>query len=147
MRTFFCGLIYSASLTHKNEYSKRLGHTLPLRKYTISASNVFVIPQPQLSGEIPLKPLGKDELMRKRNVHIQFWLNESEAKKFNQKVERSRLPRETYLRHLINGLLPNDAPPPDFYDLNRELHFIGTNMNQIARKANALNIIDEYVWD
>ena len=48
--------------------------------------------------------------MRKRNVHIQFWLDKKEAEAFQKKVKRSGLSREAYLRHLVNGLEPQDAP-------------------------------------
>ena len=74
--------------------------------------------------------------MRKRNVHIQFWLDKKEAKAFQKKVKRSGLSREAYLRHLVNGLEPQDAPPPDYYAMMRELHGIGNNLNQIARHLN-----------
>lgn len=80
--------------------------------------------------------------MRKRNIHIQFWLDRKEAEAFNKKVRRSGLSREAYLRHLINGLVPQDSPPPDYFSMMRELHSIGNNLNQIAAKANALNVID-----
>jgi hypothetical protein len=50
--------------------------------------------------------------MRKRNVHIQFWLNRKEAESLDKKVRRSGLSREAYLRHLIDGVVPQDAPPP-----------------------------------
>ena len=53
--------------------------------------------------------------MRKRNVHVQFWLDKKEAEAFNKKVKRSGLSREAYLRHLVNGLVPQDAPPPAYY--------------------------------
>ena len=74
--------------------------------------------------------------MRKRNVHVQFWLDKKEAEAFNKKVKRSGLSREAYLRHLVNGLVPQDAPPPAYYDFMRELHRIGGNLNQIARSLN-----------
>ena len=74
--------------------------------------------------------------MRKRNVHIQFWLDKKEAEAFQKKVKRSGLSREAYLRHLVNGLEPQDAPPPDYYAMMRELHGIGNNLNQIARYFN-----------
>ncbi len=74
--------------------------------------------------------------MRKRNVHIQFWLDKKEAETFAKKVKRSGLSREAYLRHLVNGVVPNDAPPPDYYAMMRELHGIGNNLNQIARWVN-----------
>ena len=74
--------------------------------------------------------------MRKRNVHIQFWLDKKEAEVFQKKVKRSGLSREAYLRHLVNGLEPQDAPPPDYYAMMRELHGIGNNLNQIAKRVN-----------
>ncbi len=85
--------------------------------------------------------------MRKRNVHVQFWLDKKEAESFNKKVKRSGLSREVYLRHLINGLVPTDAPPPDYYSMMKELHAIGTNLNQIAQKAHVLNVIDVRRYD
>ena len=81
--------------------------------------------------------------MRKRNVHVQFWLDKKEAEAFNKKVKRSGLSREVYLRHLINGLVPQDAPPPAYFDFMRELHGIGNNLNQIAQKAHVLGVMDE----
>ena len=85
--------------------------------------------------------------MRKRNVHVQFWLDKKEAEAFNKKVKRSGLSREAYLRHLANGLVPQDAPPPAYYDFMRELHRIGGNLNQIAQKAHVLGVIDERRYD
>ena len=46
--------------------------------------------------------------MRKRNVHIQFWLDKKEAEAFQKKVKKSGLSREAYLRHLVNDH-KNDA--------------------------------------
>lgn len=80
--------------------------------------------------------------MRKRNVHIQFWLNKKEAETLNKMVKRSGLSREVYLRHLINGLVPNDAPPPDYFSMMKELHKIGNNLNQISMKAHTMNVMD-----
>ena len=74
--------------------------------------------------------------MRKRNVHIQFWLDKKEAEAFQKKVKRSGLSREAYLRHLVNGLEPQDAPPPDYYAIN-----------QIAVKAHTLNVLDVQRYD
>lgn len=85
--------------------------------------------------------------MRKRNIHIQFWLDKGEAQSFDKKVKRSGLSREAYLRHLVNGVVPNDAPPPDYYSMMRELHSIGNNLNQIAQKAHVLNVLDVQRYD
>ena len=80
--------------------------------------------------------------MRNRNVRIQFRLDEKEAEAFNKRVKKSGVNRENYMRHLINDLLPMEVPPPDFYSMLNELHAIGNNLNQIARKAHVLNVID-----
>ena len=49
--------------------------------------------------------------MRKRNVAILFRLNRKEAEILDKKVKKSGLSREAYLRHLISGVVPRDAPP------------------------------------
>lgn len=73
--------------------------------------------------------------MRKRNVHIQIWLDKKEAEALQKRGKKSGLSREAYLRHLVNGLMPQDSPTPDYYAMMRELHGIGNNLNQIAVKA------------
>lgn len=85
--------------------------------------------------------------MRKRNVAILFRLNRKEAEALDKKVKKSGLSREAYLRHLINGVVPRDAPPPDYYSMMRELHRIGNNLNQITQKAHTLNVMDVQRYD
>ena len=51
------------------------------------------------------------------------------------------------MRHLVNGLEPQDAPPPDYYAMMRELHGIGNDLNQIAVKAHTLNVLDVQRYD
>ena len=85
--------------------------------------------------------------MRKRNVAILFRLNRKEAETLDKKVRKSGLSREAYLRHLISGVVPRDAPPPDYYSMMRELHRIGNNLNQIAQKVHTLNVVDVQRYD
>ena len=85
--------------------------------------------------------------MRKRNIAIMFRLNRKEAETLNKKVKKSGLNREAYLRQVITGIVPRDAPPPDYYSMMRELHKIGNNLNQIAQKAHVLNVIDVQRYD
>lgn len=80
--------------------------------------------------------------MNNRTIEIKVRLNQKEADILNEKVKKSRLSREAYLRQLIGGLMPQDAPPPDYYTMMKELYKIGNNLNQIARKAQVLNMID-----
>lgn len=85
--------------------------------------------------------------MRKRNIAILFRLNRKEAETLDKRVKKSGLSREAYLRQLVNGLVPRNAPPPDYYSMMRELHQIGNNLNQIAQKAHVLNVIDVQRYD
>ena len=85
--------------------------------------------------------------MRKRKNRVVFYLSDDELAVLNHRVQKSALSREAYLRQLINGLVPRDAPPPDYYAMMRELYHIGNNMNQIAQKAHAMSFIDTKRYD
>lgn len=84
---------------------------------------------------------------RKRNNRVQVRLDNKEHQAFLKAVKRSRLSQEVYLRHLINGVVPQDAPPPDYYSMMQQLYRIGTNLNQIAQKAHTLKVIDVQRYD
>ena len=85
--------------------------------------------------------------MQKRNIEIKCRLNRKEAETLNKRVKKSGLSRENYLRHLINGLVPTDAPPPDYFAMMKQLHHIGVNLNQISQKAHVLNVVDAKQYD
>lgn len=88
-----------------------------------------------------------DKRNDKRNIEIKVRLNRKEADHLFKRVKRSRLSREAYLRHLINDMLPQDAPPPDYYAMMQQLYRIGNNLNQIVQKAHTLNVIDVQRYD
>lgn len=85
--------------------------------------------------------------MNKRIYEIKVRLTAEEMAYLNQLVAASDLSRETYLRKLISGVVPKNAPVPDFWAMMRELHAIGNNLNQIAVKTHALNAIDAKHYD
>lgn len=85
--------------------------------------------------------------MSKRNIEIKVRLNRKEAEALNKRVKKSRLSREAYIRHLIEGSVPREAPPPDYFSMMRELYQIGNNLNQIARKAHAFQALDVQRYD
>ena len=85
--------------------------------------------------------------MRSRNIRLQVWVNEKELAMLDRKAQRSRLTRAAYIRQLIRGYIPRDAPPPDYYAMMRQLYRIGNNLNQIAQKAHVLNVIDVQRYD
>ena len=80
--------------------------------------------------------------MRKRNIQIITRLDKVENERFKKLIKKSGLSQEAYIRSLINGLVPTDNPPPDYFAMMKELHYIGVNLNQIAQKAHALNVLN-----
>ena len=80
--------------------------------------------------------------MKKRQIEIKLRLDEAEFESLDRRVKKSGLSRESYLRHLIRNLVPTDQPPPDYFSMARALNAIGNNLNQVAQKAHALNVID-----
>ena len=85
--------------------------------------------------------------MLKRNVKITFRLDKSENEYFKKRVKKSGLSQEAYVRHLINGYIPTEKPPPDYYAMMKQLYYIGVNLNQISQKAHALNVLDTKRYD
>ena len=85
--------------------------------------------------------------MNNRNYEIKVRLTQAEMVHLTRLVSASGLSREAYLRKLISGVVPREAPPPDFFAMVRELHYIGNNLNQIAMKAHALGVIDAKHYD
>ena len=85
--------------------------------------------------------------MRKRSYRVELYFTKDELERLIKKVEKSGLSREAYLRHLINGLAPNDAPPPDYFAMMKQLYGIGNNLNQISSKAHSLGFIDVQRFD
>ncbi len=90
--------------------------------------------------------MSKNEV-RKRSNRVQVRLDSKEHQAFMKAVIKSRLSQEVYLRHLINGVIPQEAPPPDYYSMMQQLYRIGNNLNQIAQKAHTLNVIDVQRYD
>jgi len=85
--------------------------------------------------------------MRKRNIQIIVRLDKDEQQRLRKLVKKSGLSQEVYIRHLIDGVVPNDMPPPDYFSMMKELHGIGNNLNQIAQKAHILNVVDVRRYD
>ena len=84
--------------------------------------------------------------MRKRGIPILIRLNAQEQQNLAKQVKKSGLSQEAFIRSLINGYMPKELPPPDYFSMIRELHAIGSNLNQIAAKANATGHIDTTVF-
>ncbi|MEK3986344.1 MobC family plasmid mobilization relaxosome protein [Paenibacillus sp. FSL K6-3166] len=84
--------------------------------------------------------------MRKRSISFLLRLNESEHARLMREVKRTSLSRESYIRALINGVVPKPLPSPDYYAMMRELNAIGNNLNQIAMRAHATGHLAQAVF-
>ncbi len=105
-----------------------------------------------LTGASPCNPCAAERgniamNMTKRNIEIKVRLSRKEAENLNKQVKKCRLSREAYLRHLITGEVPREAPPPEYFAFMREMHYVGHNLNQIAQKAHVLNVVDAKRYD
>ena len=85
--------------------------------------------------------------MRKRDVHVQLWLNQKEAETLSLNADRCRLTQSAYLRHLIMGYVPREAPPLDYRAMMQQIYHVGRSLNQIAAKAHVLNVVDTQRYD
>ena len=129
------GILYP--VRHGCEFSYISKHRVLGTKHSLTGANPCN-PHYYLKGKMP---------MSNRNIEIKVRLNRKEAEALAKRVKRSGLSREAYIRQLINGFVPRDAPPPDYYGMMRQLYKIGANLNQIAQKAHVLNVIDVQRYD
>lgn len=80
--------------------------------------------------------------MRTRDIKKQVWLNEIELKTLRKNAKKAGLNESTYIRNLIMGYKPKEQPTENMYEIIKQLKLVGINLNQIARKANALDLVD-----
>ena len=80
--------------------------------------------------------------MRTRNEQVNLRLNQKEVRRLDVLARRCNLTRSAYLRHLINGMVPKEAPPTDYYRMMREIHAIGNNLNQLVHRAHCTGELD-----
>lgn len=80
--------------------------------------------------------------MQIRDIKKQVWMNKSEALSLTRKAKKVGLTEAALMRFLVTGYEPKEKPDDRFYDVMRQLSSIGNSMNQIARKANALGLLD-----
>ena len=80
--------------------------------------------------------------MTEKKVEIKVRLTPKEAARLQTLVKRSGLSREAYLRHLINGVVPQEIPPPDYYAFMERLYQVGNLLEQISRQAQNLGVVD-----
>ena len=80
--------------------------------------------------------------MKRRTVKKQFWFSRDEAQDLARKAKKTCLTEAALVRLLVRGYEPKERPDERFYDVMRQLSFIGNNINQLAAQANSLSFVD-----
>ena len=80
---------------------------------------------------------GERSAVRKNQYNLHIRLDEDERAALEKGLQTSGLPLSAYLRKLILGESIQAAPSEELRRLRTEIHQIGNNINQLARKANA----------
>ena len=82
----------------------------------------------------------KDE---KKPVQIHFRLSQKEYDSIKHNSLKAGLTISEYARRALVGEKIVSAPPADFSELIREIKRVGSNLNQLVRKLNALGIVHD----
>ena len=134
IRGFLC--IFSKRMREK-ECAKKVPENRNFRRK--NRKNIQYIQQANSQKRL-LVFLMEENMNRTKEIKIR--LDETELIKLNALTKESGRSRESYLRSLINGIVPCNKPSKEYLEVLSELRHIGTNMNQIARVANKSSYID-----
>lgn len=80
--------------------------------------------------------------MKKRTFNAHIRLTEKEARDLKQKAKMCGITQSALLRLLLKGYEPKEKPDDCFYEIMRQMYAVGNSLNQLARKANSLGLID-----
>ena len=70
-------------------------------------------------------------------------LTDREYKHLKCQADNAGLKMEPFIRKLIAGVDIHPRPPDNIVQLIREVNYIGNNINQIAKKVNSENSINQ----
>lgn len=71
----------------------------------------------------------------KRKYEIKVRFDENEYLDLMNKVNKSHLSREKYIRSLIKNNVVKEPPPLEYFKLINECNHIGNNLNQLLKLA------------
>ena len=75
--------------------------------------------------------------MRKRNNRIVFYLNDEELAALTDKVQKSKFPREKFIRITLANKRITKMPPVDYRRLVFEMRRAGQNLHRLLVIATA----------
>lgn len=81
--------------------------------------------------------------MRKRSQAVLIRLTDNEKNYLQRQAANAGLKMEPFIRKLIMGADITPRPPSNIINLIREVNYIGNNINQIAKKVNSENRVNQ----
>ncbi len=81
--------------------------------------------------------------MHDRKIKLSVRVNEREYKHLKNQADNAGLKMEPFIRKLIMGTEIRPRPPDNVAQLIREINAVGNNINQIARKVNTENSVNQ----
>ena len=79
--------------------------------------------------------------MRRRSQSILLRLTQEEMEALNNKASEAKMSREAFIRQVLSGAEIKAKPPADFYKLIVEVRKVGSNLNQLVKRAQVLDFI------
>ena len=80
--------------------------------------------------------------MRKRNCRVVVYFSKDELDALTKKIRKSRLSREGFIRAALADKEIKDGPTADVPVLIQEVRRVGSNLNQILKRANSIGLLD-----
>ena len=80
--------------------------------------------------------------MRKRNCRVVVYFSKDELDALTKKVRKSHLSREGFIRAALADKEVKDGPTADVPVLIQEVRRVGSNLNQILKRANSIGLLD-----
>ena len=70
-----------------------------------------------------------------RTKEIKVRMSDEEFVLLNEKVQKSGMSREKFIRLVLNDYQPKELPPIEYFKLIKELNANGNNLNQLVKIA------------
>ena len=80
--------------------------------------------------------------MRKRNCRVVVYFSKDELDALTKKIRKSRLSREGFIRAAVANQEVKAGPTSDVPMLIQEVRRVGSNLNQILKRANSIGLLD-----
>ncbi|MFQ8601170.1 plasmid mobilization protein [Hominenteromicrobium sp.] len=79
---------------------------------------------------------------KKYPKRVEVKMDNAQFEKLGILSKKAGLTKSAYIRRMIDGVVPQERPPYDFYKILTQMRYISNSMNQLAKKANATGHVD-----